>query len=89
MLSLECHCLSPELMIARSEVYLRKSTSTLNMVEQVINHGDVILIIGCDFDQLAIVNAYSERTNFYISQTILMHPMKTYYVRERSYQEGL
>ncbi|KAK4716441.1 hypothetical protein R3W88_014779 [Solanum pinnatisectum] len=53
-----------ELMIARFEVYLRKVTSTLKLVEQVINPRDRIIVLDCDFVQLPIVNAHSKRTVF-------------------------
>ena len=53
-----------ELMIARSEVYLKETIGTLKLVEQVINTGDGILILDCDFVQLTVVDAHSERTIF-------------------------
>ena len=53
-----------ELMITRSEVYLCKMASTLNLVKQVINSGDGILILDCDLVQLSIANVHSEGTIF-------------------------
>ncbi|KAK4729682.1 hypothetical protein R3W88_022670 [Solanum pinnatisectum] len=57
-----------KLMIARSEVYLRKTTSTLKLVEQSINPRDRIFVLDCDFVQLTIVNAHYERTIFFFHE---------------------
>ena len=45
-------------MIVGSEVYLKKSTSTLNLDEKVINPSDKILILDGDFFKLTIVNKH-------------------------------
>lgn len=51
-------------MITGSRVYLREMTSTLNLVEQVINHEDIVLINEYDFVLLHIVNTHFDRTVF-------------------------
>ena len=50
-----------ELIIAGPEVYLRKETRTLKLVEQVINLGNGIFILDCNFVQLPILDIHSER----------------------------
>ena len=42
-------------------------TSTLKLVKQVINHGDVILILDCDLVQLSIVNEILRELSFFFT----------------------
>lgn len=53
-----------ELIIAKSEVYLRKVTGTLQLVEQVIYSRKWILILNYDLVQQTIVNTHSKGTIF-------------------------
>ncbi|KAF3626893.1 hypothetical protein FXO38_29011 [Capsicum annuum] len=54
-----------ELMIARSEVYLREIAGTLKLVKQVIDSGKRILVLDCDFIELMVINAHSEISIFF------------------------
>ena len=53
-----------KLIIVRFEVYIKEVVRSLKLVEQVINPGERILFLDCNFAQLMIVDAFSEGTIF-------------------------
>jgi len=56
-----------QLMIARSEVYLRKTSGTLNLIEKIINSRKWILILDSNLIQLTVIYTHSNRTIFFLT----------------------
>ncbi|PHT94120.1 hypothetical protein T459_02002 [Capsicum annuum] len=54
-----------ELMIARSEVYLREMDGPLKLVKQVIDSGKRILVLDHDFIEMMVVYALPDRSTFH------------------------
>ncbi|KAK4729331.1 hypothetical protein R3W88_022319 [Solanum pinnatisectum] len=53
-----------QLMIARSEIYLRKTSGTLKLIEEIINSQKRILILDSNLVQLTVIYTHPKRTIF-------------------------